>query len=437
MKYEEAVAYIDKIVGVGSKIGLVRITRLLERLGNPQKNLKVIHVAGTNGKGSTCAMLMNILMEAGIKTGMYTSPHLQVYNERYVINNKMIDNIDFAYYMSVVKEQCENMVADGEGQPIVFEILTAIAFLYFKDKKTDYVILEVGLGGRLDSTNVIEKPILCVITAIGMDHMNFLGNTIEEIAMEKGGIIKENCPVVLYSQKKQVYDSIQKICKEKQAELYYAETEEVKLVKQNLEGSIFSLRNQYINYDKIELNLLGEYQIKNCAVVLLCCKILIEAGILLTEQNIREGIRKTHWNGRMEICGKNPLLLIDGAHNYDGIAMLVQSLEKYFPLCNITFVIGMLEDKEYEKMIGLLLPLAKKIVITEPNAVRKLDADKLEKLVCQKEVEIYKQKEILKALECAKQITDKSDVVCCAGSLYMIGKVRDILYHEKAWENFE
>lgn len=436
MNYEQAIAYIDDITGISAKIGLVRIKRILERLGNPQNNLKIIHVAGTNGKGSVCAMLASILMQMGNTVGLYTSPHLKCYNERYQINFTIISNREFANYMELIKQSCDEMVKDGEGQPTVFEVLTCLAFLYFAEKKVDYVVLEVGLGGRFDATNVIENPILSVITSIGKDHIEYLGNDLKQIAAEKGGIIKNNCPVVLSSQNESVYCVIKQICEEKRVKLYYAKQNHIKVLLQKLNKTIFSIKNEFLEYKSIELSLLGNYQIQNCATVLLACKVLACKGVSLDEKAVIEGIKTTHWAGRMELCAENPLLFVDGAHNYDGICALKETIQHYFKDKKVTFVVGILKDKEYEKMMDIILPFVHKIVITEPDSKRKLNADSLKSLIVCYDKPIYECKEIKEALRCAKKITDEKDVICCAGSLYMVGKIKELLEDQKIWEEF-
>lgn len=427
MNYNEAIEYIENGNGSIIKLGLTRIEKLMEYLGNPQNDLKIIHIAGTNGKGSSCAMISNILICAGYKVGVYTSPHLEKYNERYSINNENISDEKFVYYVTKIKEVCDIMEKTDFGRPTVFEILTAISFCYFKDENVDFVILEVGLGGRFDATNVVNNPFLTGITSISLDHTDYLGDTIDKIAFEKGGIIKENCPVVLYSQNKIVYDVIKKIADDKNSEVYFSENSGVEINKSDLEKTIFSVKNLYINYENIEIHMLGEYQPFNCAFVLMMCYALVKKGINISEKNIRDGLLNSKWNGRMEICQKSPLIIIDGAHNVDGIKMLRNSIEKYFNNKNITLVLGVLGDKEYEKMTELIMPIVNKVVLTEPYSQRKLDVLQLEKTVEKYNKILYKEKNIEKAILLAKSITEYDDVIVCSGSLYMIGEIRKIL----------
>lgn len=424
LQYTEIIQYLDNISSLGSKLDLCRIEELLDKLGCPHEKLNYIHVAGTNGKGSSCAMLQSILTEAGYRTGMYTSPHLEKYNERYQINGQPITDEDFAAGITLIATLCTELVREGKDHPTVYEILTALAFHYFYSNKVDIVVLEVGLGGRFDATNVIKKPLLSLITSIGMDHMDFLGYSIEEIAFEKGGIIKKDCPVVLYSQGEIVYNKIKSICDERNAELTYTNQNEIQVIAQDLNHTLFSLKNEYISFPKVDLPLLGCYQIQNCATVLLACKVLQEQGINLTQTSILEGIRKTHWEGRMELCHENPLVLLDGAHNIDGITMLADSLKLYFPNKKITLLLGVLGDKEYEKMAEILLPCVHYIVLTEPLNDRKLAVDSLEETISYCNKPIFKNPDIQEAYKISLEITEKDQVIVCCGSLYMIGEIR-------------
>lgn len=428
MDYQQTLTYINQLSISGVTLGLERIKELLKRLGNPQKQLRCIHVAGTNGKGSACALLESILRESGYKTALYTSPHLVCYNERYQINGICISDEYFAKEVTLVKKHCDQMVCDGFEHPTIFEILTAVAFHYFLIESVDIILLEVGLGGIFVATNVIEKPLLSIIMSIGMDHMEYFGNDIEKIAVEKAGIIKENCPVVLYPQKNLVYNKIVNICKEKKATLYSLQKQvQKKVFLQNIEKTIFSVSTPYYQYNLIDLRLLGDYQILNCITVLLACHVLQKNGISLKKENILNGIQKTHWQGRMEIMNHNPIVLLDGAHNTDGILMLAQSIQKYFKHKKITLLLGVLGDKEYEKMIQIILPLVDKIVLTEPNNYRKLNLEKLEEAMIPFHKPILKQIHVKEAYLTALSITSNKDAVICCGSLYMIGTLRNYI----------
>lgn len=427
MNYKEALNYIDNINSFGVKLGLERMKILMSKLGNPQDRLKIIHIAGTNGKGSASAMIMNILKSQGYNVGMYTSPHLQKYNERYNINGKNISDSDFSNILEIVKNKCEEMVNCGQEQPTIFEVLTAMAFVYFEKSNLDYVIIEVGLGGRFDATNIIKMPIVSIIMSISFDHMNYLGNTILSIANEKSGIIKKNCPVVLYSQGLEVYNIINNVCKKNNSKLYYAKENKINILSENLKETIFSVKNEYFCYGNIKIKLIGDYQIRNAITVLLACRALKDEGVLLCENNILQGLKNTKWNGRMEILKKEPLFIVDGAHNLDGINMLSCSVKKYFSDKYITLIIGVLSDKEYQKMSNIIIPLVNNIIITEPENDRKLDVDNFEKTILSYNKPIHKFKKIKDAVNYAIENSKKDEVILCTGSLYMVGEVRHII----------
>ena len=422
MTYNDVLKYLDDLYGMlGYDLGLDRMEALMEEMGNPQEKVKVIHVAGTNGKGSVCSFISSVLAKQGYKVGVYTSPHLEKYNERFVINGKQISDEDFVKHMEYTKNMCEKLVAKGIGLPTVFEVVTAAAFNYFAEEKVDYLVLEVGLGGRCDATNVVKNPLVSVIVSISMDHMEYLGNTLSAIAFEKGGIIKEGRPVVLYAKEKEVYDTIKKICDEKHSKLYAFDDSNAVVTKEELGGTEFNFKSEYCNYDGIKIKLLGDYQILNASEALLACDVLKKEGVELSEKSIREGLEDARWSGRMEIVEKNPLVMLDGAHNIDGIHMLAQSLKKYFADRKLTLLIGILGDKEYEKMLETLMPLASKVVFTEPNSTRKWHVDAIGEITKKYNVEIHIEKDIEKAYKLAKSITDEKDAVICAGSLYLIG----------------
>lgn len=427
MNYIEALDYIENLNILGSKLDLSRINEILKRLGNPQDSIKVIHVAGTNGKGSVSSMLTQILIEAGYKTALYTSPHLERYNERYKINNEEISNEELAKYIEKIKLYADEMDNEEIGRPTVFEQLTAAAFLYFADQKVDYAVVEVGLGGRFDATNVVKNPVLSIITSISLDHTEFLGNTIEEIAFEKGGIIKEECPVVLYRQDKKIFDVISKLCIERNAELYYNSVSEIKTISSDINGNIISIKNDVFDIENIFLPLIGEYQLKNCETAVLAAYVLRKQGINISDENILKGIANTKWNGRMEVCSKEPLTIIDGAHNADGVYMLAESVKKYFADRRIVLLMGVLGDKEYDKMASEIVPLVDIAVITEPDNDRALSAEGFKNIVGRYCSNVYSIEDIREAYNFALSLTGKDDVLLCAGSLYLIGRLRTII----------
>ena len=424
MNYNECIHYLEEEVGFGSVPGLERIQALCNKLGNPENELSVIHVAGTNGKGSAVAMLSSILQAAGYRVGTYTSPHLERYNERFIINGKEISDDDFAKEISLMKKMCAELEQEGQAVPTLFEIVTGAAFHYFAEQKVDILILEVGLGGKYDATNIITSPLLSLIMSISIDHTDFLGDSIEAIAAEKAGIIKKNCPVVLYSQTEMVYNIMWTKAQSLDAKLYCPRNAEVHISSQTLEGTVFSVKTDLIDIKDLKLPLLGSYQIGNCITVLTACAVLQEKGLHLSEEMIREGLDQARWAGRMEICGKNPLVLLDGAHNADGIKQLSASMKTYFENKKVTLILGVLGDKEYDKMAEYILPHADTVILTEPHSERKLDVFSLARSISDHSGTIYTEKEIEKAFEKALSVTPEDGVILCCGSLYMIGAMR-------------
>lgn len=424
MNYNECIYYLEKEVGFGSVPGLERIQALCDKLGNPEQKLSVIHVAGTNGKGSSVAMLSSILQAAGYRVGTYTSPHLERYNERFLINGQEITNDDFAKEITLMKKICEELRAEGKDVPTLFEIVTGAAFHYFAAQEVDILILEVGLGGKYDATNIVSSPLLSLIMSISIDHTDFLGNSIEKIAAEKAGIIKKNCPVVLYSQSKMVYNIMWTKAQELNSPFYCAENAEVHISSQTLEGTVFSVKTDLLDMADLELSLLGSYQINNCIAVLEACAVLRKNGVSISDDALRTGLKNACWAGRMEICGRSPLVILDGAHNADGIFQLANSVETYFNNKKVTLILGVLGDKEYEKMAEYILPHANAVILTEPHSERKLDVFSLARSISNHDGMIYTEKEIEDAFEKAVSITPADGIILCCGSLYMIGAMR-------------
>lgn len=428
MQYAECIHYLEEEVGFASCPGLERIQLLCERLGNPEKRLSVIHIAGTNGKGSAAAMLSSILKEAGYTVGTYTSPHLEQYNERFLINGEAISDAAFAAEITLMREICEALRAEGKPIPTLFEIVTGAAFHYFAEQNVDILVLEVGLGGTYDATNIVPAPLLSLIMSISIDHTDFLGHTIEKIAAEKAGIIKKNCPVVLYSQGEIVYNIVEKAASALQAALFCPKNAEISVSSQTLDGTIFSVRGNLLPLADLELPLLGSHQIANCVTILEACAVLRKKGLHLSEAAIRSGLRKVRWAGRMEICGREPLILLDGAHNTDGILQLANSLSIYCKEKKLTLLLGVLGDKEYRKMTEHILPHADTLVLTEPANARRLDVDALAHSIGDFKGAVYLEKEIAQAYEKALSVTPKDGVLLCCGSLYMIGAIKTY-YH--------
>lgn len=427
MNMQECIHYLEEEVGFASRPGLERIRLLCDKLGSPEKKLSVIHIAGTNGKGSAAAMLSSILTAAGYRTGTYTSPHLERYNERFLISGEEISDEDFCYEITLAKQACEELEAEGKDVPTLFEIITGAAFHYFARQNVDVLVLEVGLGGTFDATNVVEKPLLSLIMSISIDHTEFLGSSLERIAKEKAGIIKKNCPVVLYSQGQIVYNIVKTYACEKDAPFFCPDDAEISVFSQTLEGTVFSVHSRLAAYKNICLPLLGSYQISNCVTVLSACTVLRRQGLSLTEEAVRKGLADARWAGRMEICGRKPLVILDGAHNADGISRLAESLSVYIQENKATLILGVLGDKEYRKMAEEILPFARTAILTEPESHRRLDVLTLSRSISGFSGEIYLEKNLEKAYCKALSVTPENGVVLACGSLYMVGALRSFI----------
>ncbi|MFA9398323.1 MAG: folylpolyglutamate synthase/dihydrofolate synthase family protein [Clostridiaceae bacterium] len=429
MNYKEAREYIQSTERFGSKLGLERILRVLYYLDNPQEKIKAIHVAGTNGKGSTSVMTAEILKSEGYSVGLYTSPYLEEFEERIRINSKNISKDDLAYIISKVKKAADLAALDGVGESTEFEIITCAGFLYFHEKAVDYVVLEVGLGGRYDATNVI-KPILSVITSISYDHMHILGDTLEKIAYEKAGIIKKNVPLVLYTQEKGAEEVIKRIAKQNSIDIIELKDVEIKVNKiyevdnklvQNL--TIKTKKHEY----NIDLSLLGKHQVLNCAMAILAVEALENMKITIKKQSIEKGLRQVIWPGRFEILKNQPYVVIDGAHNIDGIRNLKESVFKYLKFKRLTLIIGILKDKEVENIIKTIVPCADKVICVKPHNIRAEHEEELNKIVKKYNNNSIFLKDYREAYNLAMENANVDDLVLICGSLYMIGDMRKII----------
>lgn len=429
MNYEQALEYIHGTYKFGYKLGLDNPRYLLNLLGNPHKSLKAIHVAGTNGKGSVSSYIHTVLKEEGYKVGLYISPYLEEFTERISINGKDIPRERLAEVTEIVKEKVEQMVdKDGKTHPTEFEVVTAIAFCYYAQENVDYLVLEVGMGGRLDSTNVIDTPLVSIITPIDYDHMEYLGETIEEIAYEKGGIIKENGFVLSYPQEKEVMKVLENICKEKNSELFVLNFDELVIHQSNIEEQIFSANILGKPYNNVRIKMAGFHQVYNACMALGAIKILKEhRQIAISDESILNGLYNTRWPGRFEVLGKEPLVIIDGAHNLHGADSLKKNIEILLKDYKITLVVGMLQDKDVKAILKDLIPLADKVIATRPDNPRAIKAvDLAEELkIFGKETYFYE--DIKDAVKMAAEITGRDEAIIFAGSLYMIGEVRKIL----------
>ncbi|WP_181951639.1 bifunctional folylpolyglutamate synthase/dihydrofolate synthase [Clostridium massiliodielmoense] len=433
MNYKEAMNYIEDAARFSIKLGLDRTKRILEVLGNPHNKIKCIHVAGTNGKGSITSMLNSILIEEGYKVGMYTSPYIEEFEERIQINNTKILKDDLATAITEVYNASNQILKEGYSNPTQFEIITCAAFLYFYNKDVDYAVIEVGLGGRLDSTNVIT-PILSIISSISYDHMKILGYSIEKIAIEKAGIIKSKVPVVLYPQLKEAEDVINSICIERKSPLKKVSKESGKYVGCNdltIDGKSIRTQNIIINVDNNEYNinlaLLGKHQILNCTTVLYAVNELKKMGVVISNTSIINALIKVKWMGRFEILNNDPTVIIDGAHNIDGITKLKESIDTYVSYKDIVLILGILNDKQVEDMVKVITLSAKMVICVTPHSERAEIAKELMRSVKTYNSNCIAIEDYKTAYETALNYCNREDLLLISGSLYMIGDMRKII----------
>ncbi len=429
MNYQEALEKMQQLTKFGFNLGLERITELLKMLGNPERDFPVIHIGGTNGKGSTSAMVASILHQTGKRVGLFTSPHLHSYTERIKINGREIPPADFASLLSNMIPLLTEMVDRGFEHPTEFEVNTAMALLYFSRQNVDIVVLEVGLGGAIDSTNVVE-PLISVITNVTMEHMEYLGNTVEKIATVKSGIIKEGRPVVTADNQPEVVNIIKERAAELKAPFYQTQQlVQIQLLETSLKGQRFNATlPQGQHLEALEIPLLGEYQLINCATALAVIYLLKKHWQEeVSEEAIRSGLAQVYWPGRMEIFGDKPKILIDGAHNSAGVAVLTRALQNNFSYSRLFLVLGMLADKEREKSVAMLAPLAFEIIITKPSSPRVGQWQQLAEMArsyCKRVQVVEDPKE---ALARARLLASSDDLICATGSLYMIADIRNSL----------
>ena len=416
MNYQETLVYINAVSYKGSVPGLSRIRELLRLIGDPQKKLKFIHIGGTNGKGSTAAFLSYVLVEAGYKTGLFISPYIEEFNERIQFNNQNISNDELAEITSFIRPFAESM----EDEPTEFELYMAIACEYYARKECDIVVLEVGMGGEFDATNVIDSPEVAVITAIGLDHMQQLGDTIEKIAETKSKIIKEGCQAVLYKQAESVTDVIRNRCKEVGAELHISEPEKLDFIGVDINSQRFN----WPGYGELSISLIGSYQLTNVSVVLKVIEVLNDKGYNLTADIVREGLRKTKWPGRFEVIMKEPLFVVDGAHNPHGIRATAEGLKTVFKEEKLYIIFGVMADKNYDEMLDVILPFAKEVLAVTPDNARALPAEKLAEIIRDKGVSSESFEKLNDAIDTAIERAGKSGKICAIGSLYMIGDIK-------------
>ena len=419
MNATEAIEYIHSVCWKGSIPGLGRTQALLEKMGNPEKKLKFVHIAGTNGKGSTAAMTASILRKAGYRTGLYTSPYIYRFHERMQVDGLEITDEELSEITEYVKPLAESLTE----VPTEFELVCCIAFEYFVRKQCDIVVLEVGMGGAFDATNVIETPEVAVITNIGLDHTEVLGDTVEKIAETKSGIFKENGHAVVYRSTPSVEAVYEKVCAEKHVKLVKADFDSLRLKKHTLDGQVFDCGDR----KDLVLPLLGDHQLHNASVVLSIVDTLKIIGWNINEQNIRDGMKDVKWPGRFDVVSHSPLFIIDGGHNPQCIEALVKNIEDYLHDRKVIALTGVLADKDYADMYVPIMPFVDQFVCITPPNPRKLEAAELAKYLRTKGANAVGSDSIMDGVKTALELAGSDGVVLCFGSLYSIGSIRDAL----------
>ena len=428
MNYAEARVYLDEVSKYGSVLGLENMRELLGRLGNPQDDLKFIHISGTNGKGSVLAYLSTILSGGGYRTGRYISPTLFSYRERIQVDEQKIEKESLAHHVTAIAKAIEEMKAENAGNPTAFEVETALAFLYFKEKDCDIVVLETGLGGALDATNIIKTTVMEVIAPISMDHMEFLGDTLEKIAMQKAGIIKPHTAVVSASQEPDAKKVLDHVCKENQCSMYMVDPAQITDVLYDVEEQQFS----YKNWKNVKITLAGSYQILNAALALEGVEELRRLGYHLTDEQVRQGLYRAVWRGRFTLLSKNPAVIIDGAHNPGAAKELKHSLDLYFKGKDLYYIFGVFQDKDYQEVIRLTAPLAKHIVTVQtPGNPRALPANELKEAVQAVNPSVEAAQSIQEAVKKSLQLAKKEDAIIIFGSLSFLGEAEKAVKGEE------
>lgn len=419
----------------GMVLGLDRMKELLRRLGNPQDDLKVIHVAGTNGKGSVSKYLEEGLSACGYKMGLYTSPYIETFNERIRYDGADISDEDLEYYGQKVVSAAEAMVADGLDSPTEFEVVTAIAFLYFAGRQADITILEVGLGGIGDSTNVVKHPLASVITSISYDHMAQLGSSLAEIAVNKAGIIKTGCPVIANVPQRDAAKIIARKAYAMGSRLYDISGIRAAVSDETPFSQKVSMELYEKSYSDVEISMVGRHQAENLKTALATLEILRKSGaVKLDREALYEGLKRARQPGRFEVIGEDPLVIIDGAHNEAGAQALQETMAQHFAGKKILLVAGILADKQIDSIVKFLTKITDHIIVTEPDNPRKLAAEKLAGHVADFGVAAEAVSDVEAAVHRAKELADGYDVILFAGSLYLIGDVRRLWRNERGEE---
>ena len=414
--YNKTLEYLYGLERFGIKLDLSNTLSILKYLGNPHKKFPSVHIAGTNGKGSVAAIMQSILSEAGYKTGIYTSPHLVDFRERIRIGQRKIDKEYILSFLTDLKKQIE------KNKYTFFETTTALAFNYFAQKNVDIAVVETGLGGRLDSTNVLY-PELVIITTLSLDHTKTLGKTLKQIASEKAGVIKENVPTIVETDKKEALDVIKSICRKKKSEFLQVKRHcKWKIKGKNLGATSFLLNSDSIEYKNLKIRMPGEHQVKNAATAILALEELKKKGWEVSDHHIRQGLKNVSWRARFEIFRKKPLVILDVAHNPEGIRTLLKTMDELIPDKKIIFIFGVMADKDYAQMLRQISKKADPIILTRPDYHRSATLKELEKAVKKANVEYKLFEKIKEAYFYALKNAYSSDAICITGSHFTVGE---------------
>lgn len=429
MNYEEAVNYIADVPKFTKKNKAENTVELLRRLGHPEENYKIIHVAGTNGKGSVCAFTASILQEAGMRTGLFTSPHLVKINERFQINQEPVSDQVFLEGFLTVKEAIDGMVAEGFAHPTYFEILFAVGMVIFAREKVEYLVMETGLGGRLDATNTVRRPIATVITSISLDHTEYLGDTVEQIAWEKAGIIKEGVPVIYDGRNRTAEQVIRRRAQELHAPLVPFYGEMCEILEQTDKSIDFVLNNRYYDYKLARVPYLAEYQVANSSMAMMTVRV-IDPEKQISDETVLRGIAGTHWGGRMETV--LPGVVLDGAHNAAGIEEFLKTVKTVQERRPVSLLFSAVVEKDYDEMIREICQEAHftSVVVTQIEGDRKVEASRLAEIF-EKYTDgaVYARPDVGEAFELARKLRGDG-MLFCVGSLYLVGDLKAIIGRE-------
>lgn len=429
--YQDSLDYLYSLSKSGIKLGLDNTRRLLSHFGNPQLKIPTIHIAGTNGKGSTSAMIESILRASGYRVGLYTSPHLIDFSERIQINRIPIDQETLCRLVSQIKNATETL----NLAVTFFEFSTVLAFLYFFERGTDWNVIEVGLGGRLDATNLCNAEI-SIITSIAQDHTEYLGTDLRQIAYEKAMIIKNNGTVIANILDDAIFEVVRHQCRERNATVHRSGVGfKAESITQTAKGQTIHYTGHHGRLDRLELPLIGQHQAKNSALAITCCILLKEKNELITEQSIRKGLESVRWEGRLEVVGTHPTILLDCAHNPEGVRNLTAAIREYFTYRRLHLVLGIMKDKPIDEMIEIISPIADHIILVKPKQERSWDPEvfKEKLLKCHKLVEIIE--EIHYAVSIVKKTSEPDDLVCVTGSIFTVAEAKQYIENEGLIKN--